>query len=53
MRWRMFAFGTSRHFAALQNLFTIGVTADNGGFWPAMVCQLLTRSVPDRQARAG
>ena len=25
-------------------LSAIGVTADNGGFWPMMVCPLLTRS---------
>jgi hypothetical protein len=31
------AFGTSRHFVALQNLSAIGGTADNGGFWTAMV----------------
>jgi hypothetical protein len=36
------AIGTSRHFAAPQNLSAIGATADNGGFWLAIVCPLLT-----------
>jgi hypothetical protein len=38
----MSALGTLRHFAALENLSAIGVTADNGRFWPAAVCPLLT-----------
>jgi len=37
--------GTSRHFAAPQNLAAIGVTADKGLHWAPMARQRLTHHV--------
>jgi hypothetical protein len=35
--------GTKRTFAALQHFVRYWIRADNGAFWPAMVCPLLTQ----------
>jgi hypothetical protein len=39
----MSACGTKRTIQLRPRLSAIGVTADKGGFWTAMVCPLMTR----------
>jgi hypothetical protein len=36
--------GTKRTIQPRPRLSAIGATVDNGGFWPAMVCPLMTQS---------
>jgi hypothetical protein len=40
----MSAIGTTRTIQTHPRLSAVGVTADKAGFWPAMVCPLMTQS---------
>jgi len=48
-RVAMSANGTSRHFAALQNLSAIGLTTDKGLHWAPMARQRLTLSLQENK----